>query len=94
MKVNREVRTLARLDSNNIAAQLSKVEARKAYERAFTAIISIVDRNDRALNSVNTLSDALLVAERIKLAAHINRNLVEIQRDEKNMIIATKAKLK
>ena len=93
MEVNSEVRGLARLNSNKIAAKLSKVEARMAYERASTAIISIVDRNDRALNSVNTLNDALLVAERIKLAAHINRNLVEMQRDEKNMIIATKTNL-
>ena len=93
MEVNSEVRALARLNSNKIAAKLSKVEARMAYERASTAIISIVDRNDRALNSVNTLNDALLVAERIKLAAHINRNLVEMQRDEKNMIIATKTNL-
>ena len=93
IKVNSEVRTLARLNSNKIAAHLSKEEAREAYERTSAAIISIVDRNDRALNSVTTLSDALLVAERIKLAARINRNLVEMQRDEKNMILSTNAKL-
>ncbi len=93
IKVNSEVRTLARLNSNKIAAHLSTEEAREAYERTSAAIISIVDRNDRALNSVTTLSDALLVAERIKLAARINRNLVEMQRDEKNMILSTNAKL-
>lgn len=93
IKVNSEVRTLARLNSNKIAANLSKGEAREAYERASVAIISIVERNGRALNSVSTLSDSLLVAERIKLAARINRNLVEMQRDEKNMILATKSEL-
>jgi len=89
IKTNTEVRKLARLNSNKVAGKLSRDEARLAYETASKAIIAIVDRNDLALTSVKRLVDAQLVAERIKLAARINRNLVEIQRDEKNMILST-----
>ena len=92
MEVNAEVRTLARLNSNKVAQKLSKNEGRDAYENASTAILAIVDRNDLAMESVKNLGEARLVAERIKLAARINRNLVEIQRDEKNMILSTQMK--
>jgi methyl-accepting chemotaxis protein len=89
IKINTEVRILARLNSNKVAGKLSRNEARLAYETASKAIIAVVDRNDLALTAVKRLVDAKLVAERIKLAARINRNLVEVQRDEKNMILST-----
>ena len=92
MKVNGKVRALARLNSNKVAQKLSQNEVRVAYEEASVAIIDIVERNDLSLASVTNLVEARLVSERIKLATRINRNLVEIQRDEKNMILATELK--
>jgi methyl-accepting chemotaxis protein len=90
--VNTEVRTLARLNSNKIAAELSKGEARTAFDAASKAIRSLVERSDNALDNANTLESARLAADNIRLAARINRNLVEVQRDEKNMILSTEKK--
>jgi methyl-accepting chemotaxis protein len=89
IEINKEVRTLARLNSNVRADILSKGDARDAYEAASIAIASVVTRNDRSLAETNTINDVRTVGERIKLAARINRNLVEIQRGEKNMILSS-----
>jgi methyl-accepting chemotaxis protein len=87
--INTEVRTLARLNSNRVAAKLSKGEARTAFDAASKEVRSFVERADNALDSAKTLDSVRLAADKIRLSARINRNLVEIQRDEKNMILAT-----
>jgi methyl-accepting chemotaxis protein len=87
--INTEVRELARLNSNKVAADLSKGEARTAFDAASNEIRSLVERGDNALDKANKLESAILAADNIRLAARINRNLVEIQRDEKNMILST-----
>jgi methyl-accepting chemotaxis protein len=87
--VNKQVRTLARLNSNKVAGELSKGPARTAFDAASTEIRSLVERADNALDKANTLDSARLAADNIRLSARINRNLVEIQRDEKNMILST-----
>jgi methyl-accepting chemotaxis protein len=87
--INTEVRTLARLNSNKVAAKLSKGEARTAFDAASKEVRSFVERADNALDSAKTLDSVRLAADKIRLSARINRNLVEIQRDEKNMILAT-----
>ncbi|MFT5815699.1 MAG: methyl-accepting chemotaxis protein [Psychroserpens sp.] len=90
--VNAEVRTLARLNSNKIATDLSKDEARTAFDAASNEIRSLVERADNDLDTAKKLETALTAADSIRLAARINRNLVEIQRDEKNMILSTTVK--
>jgi methyl-accepting chemotaxis protein len=87
--INAEVRTLARLNSNKVAGKLSKGEAREAFDAASKEIRSLVELAENALNSSNKLDSVRLSADQIKLSARINRNLVEIHRDEKNMIIST-----
>jgi methyl-accepting chemotaxis protein len=87
--INTEVRALARLNSNKIAGELSRSEARTAFDAASNEIRALVGRADNALDKANTLESARLAADKIRLAARINRNLVEIQRDEKNMILST-----
>jgi methyl-accepting chemotaxis protein len=89
--INTEVRALARLNSNKVAGELSKGEARTAFDAASKEIRSLVERADNALDSANTLDTARLAADKIRLSARINRNLVEIQRDEKNMILSSKS---
>jgi methyl-accepting chemotaxis protein len=87
--INTEVRALARLNSNKVAGELSRSEARTAFDAASNEIRALVGRADNALDKANTLESARLAADNIRLAARINRNLVEIQRDEKNMILST-----
>jgi methyl-accepting chemotaxis protein len=87
--VNAEVRALARLNSNKIAGDLSRGDARVAFDAASEEIRSFVERSENVLSFANTLDSALRAAEMIKISARINRNLVEIQRDEKNMILST-----
>jgi methyl-accepting chemotaxis protein len=89
--INTEVRTLARLNSNKVAADISKGEARTAFDAASKEVRSFVERADNALDSAKTLDSVRLAADKIRLSARINRNLVEIQRDEKNMILATES---
>jgi methyl-accepting chemotaxis protein len=90
--INTEVRTLARLNSNKVAADLSRGEARTAFDAASNEIRSLVERADNTLDAANTLDSALRAADNIRLSARINRNLVEVQRDEKNMILSTAIK--
>jgi methyl-accepting chemotaxis protein len=87
--INTEVRSLARLNSNKVATTLSKNEARAAFDAASKEAQSFVERTGNALDSANTLDSVRLAADKIRLTTSINRNLVEIQRDEKNMILAT-----
>jgi methyl-accepting chemotaxis protein len=89
--INAEIRKLARLNSNKIAGELSKGEARAAFDAASKEVRALVEISDNALDSAKTLDSVRLAADKIRLSARINRNLVEIQRDEKNMILSTKS---
>ncbi len=86
--VHKEVRELALLNSNVKAKQLSQGAARETFDKAAMAIAAIVEKNDEAADAAKDLNDLRQVAAKMKLAARINRNLVEIQRGEKNMILA------
>jgi methyl-accepting chemotaxis protein len=90
--INTEVRTLARLNSNQVAAKLSKGEAREAFDVAFEEIRSMVELAENDLDLAKTIDSVLIAADIVKFSARINRNLVEIGRDEKNMILSTQLK--
>ena len=92
IKVNTKVRGFARLNSNAVATKLSKGEANEAYKKASAAIFDIAERNNTVLDNADNAMELRSAAARIKLAARINRNLVEIQRDEKNLILSTQLK--
>jgi len=102
MGVNTELRSIARLNSNVRARNISQSEAREAYDKAATTMALIVELNDKEVSLSLSLSSSssssskdpdlinniLINTEKIKLAARINRNLVEIQRGEKNLILS------
>jgi methyl-accepting chemotaxis protein len=87
--VNRQVRQLTRKNSNVKAREMSQNEARIAFEIAIANIVTIVEKNDDSTNSAINLSSLQNIAEMMKLGARIHRNLVEIQRGEKNIILST-----
>jgi methyl-accepting chemotaxis protein len=89
MNVHKQVRQLALLNSNEKAKALSQGKAREAYDKAATAIENIVTKNEAEAANARDAASLKKVAHKIGLAALINRNLLEIQRDEKNMILAT-----
>lgn len=88
-QTNRQVRDLARLNSNTRAKTLSQGEARGAFDRAQIAINSMVEMLDEQIASANSTAAVKSLATKQTLAAQISRNLVEIQRGEKNIILAT-----
>jgi methyl-accepting chemotaxis protein len=92
LAINREVRDLARLNSNVRARQMSQGDARLAYDAAAVIMGGIVDKMDSEAEQAAQADDlARLVAasQKIKIGARINKNLVEIQRGEKNLVLAT-----
>jgi methyl-accepting chemotaxis protein len=89
IEVDAEVRDLSRLNSNVRAAELSANDARLAFDNAQKAMINLVDKADQDTDKAITLREAQKASEIVKLAARINRNLVEIQRGEKNVILST-----
>jgi methyl-accepting chemotaxis protein len=89
LAVNKEVRDLARLNSNVRARELSQGKARETYDKAAAAIAAIVEKNEAEMGTATDVAGMRDIAEKMKLGARINRNLVEIQRGEKNLILST-----
>ncbi len=89
MGVHKQVKELAFLNSNVKAKALSQGSAREAYDQAAAAIANIVQKNKAAIDSNLNAAALKDLAHKINLAAEVDRNLLEIQRAEKNMILAT-----
>jgi PAS domain S-box-containing protein len=89
IEINQQVRALTRKNSNVLARNISQNEARIAFDIAISNIFTIVEKNDNTTSDARSLPTLQKVAERMKLGARIHRNLVEIQRGEKNIILAT-----
>lgn len=86
LDVNGRVRELSRVNSNDIATNLSSTEGRALLDEAEFLLAGITRKNDDDQTlAVQSLADA---QTKVKLAARINRNLVEIQRGEKNFILS------
>ncbi|MDM8549664.1 response regulator [Desulfobacterales bacterium HSG2] len=88
LKVHRELRSVARHNSNVRARTLSQGEAREAHEKAAETLQQIAEMNDAALEQTAELKELRANAEKVRLTARISRNLVEIHRGEKNIILA------
>lgn len=92
LEVNKEVQELTRSNSNARAAELSTGKTRASFDKLEKALQSIAqeaeDNFDRAKkrNNARALGDA---GEKVKVAARLLRNCVEMQRAEKNIILAT-----
>jgi len=87
-KVNRQVRDLARLNSNVRAKTLSQGEARDAYDKAVTELETLADNNEDAISKSMNLTIIKRKAKKGSLATKVTKNLVAMQRDEKNLILA------
>lgn len=87
--VNREVRAFARLNSNVRAGQLSQNQAREAFVQAQLSMSTLVNAVAEKVNSLNSVDDLKAAAKMQSFTAQMDRNLVEIQRGEKNLILAT-----
>ncbi len=88
LDVNKEVRELARLNSNVRAQKLSSGKGRDTFDKAQDVMTALVNKVEGDLEKTRN-QKAIEAGIKIKLAARINRNLVEIQRGEKNLILAT-----
>lgn len=87
--VNREIRTLSRLNSNVRARSMSVNDAQAAYERAAAYIAQLVDEAESNMEMAVSLDTARQYAEKMRLAGRVNRDLIEIQRGEKNAILVS-----
>lgn len=88
LKVDKEVMNLTRLNTDTKALELSLNETKKAFNSADEVIAAIVEKNNQALKKAQNLTDLKKIAERMRISARINNDLVEIQREEKNIILA------
>ncbi|TPV57343.1 chemotaxis protein [Aestuariibacter sp. GS-14] len=88
-----QIKELAFLNSNTRAMTLSINEARKALEDAQGSLTQLLSKMERTVVEQNSVAALRNAAEILKLTTQINLNMVEIQRNEKNIIIATDEKL-
>ena len=86
--VNKQVRELTRINANVKAKNLSQNEARAVFEQASNSITSLLERNTHDAASLTDIKSLLLTYQRTQHAFRIHRYLVEIQRAEKNLILA------
>ncbi len=87
LQVNEQVQELTRQNSNEKAKEISMAEGRQTFEEAAAAITQIIERNNRYITE-NGSAQIRAAAERMLLSSGIKINLLEIQRAEKNMILA------
>lgn len=90
IEVDAQVRALSRLNSNVRAAVLSSTTGRAAFDVAQGIMRALVNKADADSEGASSLAQTRNASQVVKLAARVNRNLVEIQREEKNIILATK----
>lgn len=88
LEVHDEVVRLGMLNSNVRARELSQGEARLAYEQAEANLLEIVDSNESQISRLNDVRLLKVKAKKGSLATKISKNLVEMQRGEKNLILA------
>ena len=89
LTINKEVRDLAKLNSNVEAKNLSQGDGRTSFDAADVIIDRIVDKADKEAAKAEDLATLSNHVVKIKIASRISKNLVEIQRGEKNLILAT-----
>ena len=86
--VNERVRYLTRINANVKAKKLSQNEARAVFEQASTSITSLLERNTDKAESLTDVGSHLVTSQRTRQGFRIYSYLVEIQRAEKNLILA------
>jgi len=94
LDVHQQVREFARLNSNTRAYLLSTGDAREAYEDLEVTIKQLDEAARAALEDYRQSDDVtvrkiLTLGDQSRIAANMLRNVVEYQRAEKNIILAT-----
>ncbi len=85
LATHKNVRDLARLNSNEEAKKMSANEARKAYERCEDIIKELADLNDRQVAHYTELSEK--ASHRMLLGAGLVQYLLAAHRAEKNILL-------
>ena len=88
LAVHKQVRELALLNSSVKAEEISEKEANEAYQKASADIEAIAEENLQAAAKTMDMAE-LEHVKKMQLAEPINRLLVELQRGEKDMILAS-----
>ncbi|HEV56780.1 MAG TPA: hypothetical protein ENN87_04695, partial [Phycisphaerales bacterium] len=92
IEANQKIRELTRANSNTRAEQLSRGKAAEVFQEAEAAIAQLGAANrtqlEDALTAANQVEEARM-ARKAMLAAQIRAGLQEMNRHEKNMILAT-----
>ncbi|MCW5699878.1 MAG: MCP four helix bundle domain-containing protein, partial [Rhodospirillales bacterium] len=88
-EVNEEVRQLSRLNSNAKARDLSQGKARAAFDTMYEPVRALGDRLEERFEQ-SYEADVVRAAKAPLIAARIIGNLIEIQRAEKNIVLAKK----
>lgn len=88
LETHEQVRELTRLNSNVKARELSQNSAREAYDEASSHLKELVNLNDAEIDQGKNVTALRQAAEKMRLSSAINQNLLEIQRAEKNIILA------
>ncbi|MFT5226564.1 MAG: signal transduction histidine kinase/HAMP domain-containing protein, partial [Polaribacter sp.] len=86
--VNEKVRELTRINANVKAKELSQNEARSVFEQASSSITAILERASNETASLVDIKSLQLNSQRTRQVSRIHRYLAEIQRAEKNLILA------
>jgi methyl-accepting chemotaxis protein len=89
IQIDEQVRALSRLNSNVKATHLSITTGREAFDSALEAMVALVNKAAEDADVASTLERSKKASQVVKLATRINLDLVEIQREEKNIILAT-----
>ena len=87
LDVSEQVRKASDEDKKEFAQKLSVEKGRPLADKAETQLAAITQKNDE--DQSQALKNLVDAQTKVKLTARINRNLVEIQRGEKNLILST-----
>lgn len=87
--VNAEVISLAKLNSNTIAEELSQTEAQRANNIARTSLNKLIDSYKVSAERANSLEQLRTATHILTYAEEIKVRLVEIQKAEKDIILST-----
>lgn len=87
IKVNTEVRRLARLNSNVIAIRTSLNEGREAFDKANKSISELILAIESEQQTSKTMTARETVEKLLSNATTIKLSLLQMQRDEKNVIL-------
>ncbi|MBA6297283.1 response regulator [Colwellia sp. MB02u-9] len=88
LRISNKINNLGRVNANTHARELSQGEAREAFDRAALAAQKIADSNELEAVAAKEIEILRKVAVKIKLGTQLALALTEMQRAEKNFILA------